>query len=252
MALPKWSTPERRTHLLDLVDKYKGVCLKGHKLCPELDHYVETTTKFERIKVRGRKTSQPYFPTHPITAADVREGRAIAPYCHGIGVVELAHAVSGGALTGPKRVPVQHEELSDLYGRVEEQVIADWKQDDRDQRRADRKLWGQAGPTGEVGRFGVFHDPMKHATRDAIDMEGFFENRPKYYLLGYSVDNKLRRFARVRIPGTNIQLKVDVTNSIQGIKSEKKRKWLRKQGVRVVFDEILIREAVDAWWLATP
>ena len=234
MALPQWSTPERRTRLVRLAAAYKGRCLKGHALCQDVEHYIHTFSKTE-------------VASHPVTAADVRDGRAIPYPCHGIGIVELAHAVSGGPVVGPMRVAVQHEELSDLYGIVEERVTDDWKQGDRDARSIDRRLAQQHAPTGEVGRFGVMHTFGRRGAYDPIDVENHVQNRPKYYLQGYGVDGQLRRYAKARIPGTNIVLHVDVSQSIQEL-SQRKRKWLRRNGIEAKAATALIEDAVAQWW----
>ena len=234
MAQPQWSTPERRTRLVRLAAAYKGRCLKGHALCQDVEHYIHTFSKTE-------------VASHPVTAADVRDGRAIPYPCHGIGIVELAHAVSGGPVVGPMRVAVQHEELSDLYGIVEERVTDDWKQGDRDARSIDRRLAQQHAPTGEVGRFGVMHTFGRRGAYDPIDVENHVQNRPKYYLQGYGVDGQLRRYAKARIPGTNIVLHVDVSQSIQEL-SQRKRKWLRRNGTEAKAATALIEDAVAQWW----
>ena len=187
MALPQCSTPERRKRLVQLVTAYKGRCLKGHALCQDVEHYVHTFSKVE-------------VTSHPVTAADVRDGRAIPFHSHGVGIVELAHAVSGGPVVGPMRVAVQHEELSDLYGLAEERVIEDWKQEDRDARSFDQQLRQQPAPTGEVGRFGRIVDPNRRRRYDPVQVDGLVNNQPRYYLLGYGLDGQMRRRAKVRIP----------------------------------------------------
>lgn len=236
-------TPERRTRLVQLAGAYKGRCLKDHPedpdhnwLCPDWEHYVHTSTKVEVVSL-------------PVNAADVRDGRAVIAHpCHGLGIVELARAVSGGPVVGPMRVAVQHEELSDLYGVVEERVTGDWKQEDRETRSFDRKLAQQHVPTGEVGRFEQFSTGKSWRRRmDPIEVDGFVQNRPKYYLQGYGVDDKLRRYAKARIPGTNIVLHVDVSQSIQEL-SQRKRKWLHKHGVETKTATTLIEDAVAQWW----
>lgn len=235
MALPQWSTPERRTRLVQLATAYKGRCLKGHALCQDVEHYVH---RFSKVEVSS----------HPVNVADVREGRAIVPhYCHGIGIVELAHNLKRGPKVRPMRVEVQHEELSDMYGVVEERVIEDWKQEAREARSADRRLAQQHAPTGEVGRFGNIIDPHRRRRYDPVEVDGFVQNRPRYYLKGYGVDDQMRRFAKARIPGTNIVLHVDVSQSIQEL-SQRKRKWLRRNGIEAQTATALIEDAVSQWW----
>jgi hypothetical protein len=141
-----------------------------------------------------------------------------------VGIVELAQAVSGGPVIGPMRVAVQHEELSDRYGVVEERVIESWKQDDREARSADRQEGQRLAPTGEVGRFCQFSTGKSHRRPfDPIQRETYLASRPSYYLLGYSVDGQLHPIATVRIPGTNTLLKIDVSESLQEV-SQRKRK----------------------------
>jgi hypothetical protein len=213
---------------------YKGRCLKGHALCQDVEHYVHTSSKVE-------------VTSHPVNAADVREGRAITHSCHGMGLVELAHAVAKGPVVGPMRVEVQHEELADLYGVAEERVIGDWKQEDRDARSFDHRLRQQHAPTGEVGRFGNIIDPHRRRRYDPVEVDGFVQNRPRYYLKGYGLDGQMRRYAKAGIPGTNIVLHVDVSQSIQEL-SQRKRKWLRRNGIEAKAATALIEDAVSQWW----
>ena len=77
MTQPLWATQERKNRLVELAIQSKGLCLKGHPLCQEVEHYIHVVTKTEIASL-------------PITPADVREGRAIPHYCHGVGIVELS------------------------------------------------------------------------------------------------------------------------------------------------------------------
>ena len=236
MAMPKWATQERRTRLVQLAQAHKGRCLQGHLPCKDLEHFIHRQVKTQ-------------VASRPVSASDVRAGRAVTFPCHGVGMVELAQAVSPSAegVVGPVRVAVQHEELSDRYGVVEEQVIESWKQDDRDDRSLDRQEAQQLARTDEVGKFGSIVDPNRRRRLDPIEMENHIANRPSYYLLGYGLDGQLRRHATVRIPGTKLTLQVDVSESVQP-PSQRKSKWLRRQGINPRTAESLIQEAVEAWW----
>jgi hypothetical protein len=147
-----------------------------------MEHYIHGSSKIEVASL-------------PVNVADVREGRAITYPCHGVGIVELAHAVAKGPVVGPMRVEVQQEELSDLYGVVEERVTEDWKQEDRVARSFDRRLLEQPAPTGEVGQFGSIINPHRRRRYDPVEVDGFVQNRPRYYLKGYGLDDKMRRDA---------------------------------------------------------
>ena len=253
MAMPKWATPERRTYLAAMGTVYKGRCLKGHLPCAHLEHFIHTYTKVE-------------VASGPVTAADVRAGRAIAPACHGVGIVELSQVVSGGdaprlrwdannkelppvvqKVIGPKRVPVIHEELSDLYGVAEERVIETWKADDRELRTEQRKEAQRLAPTGEVGTFVQFSTGRGSRRLDPIEIDNHAFNRPRYYLMGYGVDDKLRRFAKVRIPGTRFILQVDVSQSVQAM-GKSKRKYLKRHSIETHTEVALILSAVTQWW----
>ena len=235
MSQPLWATPERQSQLVKFAMKYKGVCLKGHTLCSEIEHYTQVVRKVE-------------IASGPISAADVRDGWAIAPSCHGVGIVELAHAVSDGSRPiGPKRFVVQREELSDLYGQVEEQAIETWKAEDREERSDERRRASQHAPTGEVGRFGAFHQVGRNSSYDPVDIDLFVNERPRYYLKGYGVDDRLRRFARIQIPGTTVILKIDISLGIQEL-SKRRRKSLRRTGIKLQFTEQIILAAVAQWW----
>ena len=234
-SVPKWATPARRNHLARMGTAYKGRCLRGHLPCRHLEHFIHRYTQVE-------------IASGPVTVSDVRAGRAIAFPCRGVGIVELAHAVSGGPVIGPKRVPVIHEELSDLYGVTEERTIESWQQDDREERSELRKAAAQHAPTGEVGQFTQFSTPTRSGRRmDPVDMDNHVANRPRYYLLGYGVDGQLRRFAKVRIPGTRFILQVDVSESVQEL-SQRKRKWLHRQGIQAQAADAIIEAAVAQWW----
>ena len=205
MAQPQWATKERQHRLVQLAVAYKGRCLKGHRYCQDVEHYVQLSTTMETAAV----------PT------------------------AIGYQV--------KQVPVQKAELSDLYGMAEERATEDWKQEDRDLRLFERQRIQQPAPTGEVGRFGRIVDPNRRRRYDPIEVDGHVNNRPSYYLMGYSVDGQMRRHAKVRIPGMNIILQVDVSESLQEV-SQRKRKWLRKNGIAVKTAEALIADAVATWW----
>ena len=104
-----------------------------------------------------------------------------------------------------------------------------------------KELWGgefwtdayYAATVGERGNWTV--------------VEKYIENRPRYYLKGYGVDDKLRRYAKARIPGTNIVLHVDISQSVQEL-SQRKRKWLRRNGIVPETATALIESAVSQWW----
>lgn len=266
MAMPKWATPERRNYLAIMGTVYKGRCLKGHLPCfhylrtGSLDHFTHRTVKVE-------------VSSGPVTSADVRAGRAIAyesrnPKARGMGRVDLAQVVSGGDaprlrwdannkalppavvnVIGPKRVAVQHEELSDLYLVESDRLIESWKQDGRDLSSEQRQEAHRLAPTGEVGTFVQFSTGKGRRRLDPIEMDNHVANRPRYYLMGYGVDDQLRRFAKVRIPGTRFILQVDVSQSVQAM-GRNKRRNLRRKGVETNTAEALIQSAVTQWWAA--
>lgn len=236
MAQPQWATKERQHRLVQLHRAYKGRCLKGHMPCPavlqlDFSHFVHTYTKTE-------------ITSHPVTAADVRDGTAVTFPSHGMGIVELGHAVSREPHVGPMRVAVQHEELSDMYGVAEERAVESWGQEDREARSVDKQLQQRNLPTGESGSFTQFG--TLHGRRyDPIERDNY--RPPKYHLIGYGADENLHRFAKVRIPRTNIVLHVQLALSIQEL-SRGQRKRLRKRGIEPQTEAALIEAAVASWW----
>ncbi len=210
MSQPLWATPERQSQLVKFAMNYKGVCPEGHSLCSVVEHYTKVVTKSEAAWVR-------------VTCPPRLLKRS------------------------PERISVEREELSDLYGQVEELAIDSWIAEDRDQRSDERRRASQHAPTGEVGRFGAFHQVGRRSSYDPVDIDNLVNDRPRYYLKGYGVDGQLRRHAKVQIPGTTVILKVDVSQSIQEL-SRNKRKKLRRQGIKLQFEKQIIRAAVAAWW----
>ena len=210
MSQPLWAIPERQSQLVKFAMNYKGVCLEGHSLCSVVEHYTKVVTKSEAAWVR-------------VTCPPRLLKRS------------------------PERISVEREELSDLYGQVESQAIDSWIAEDRDQRSDERRRASQHAPTGEVGRFGAFHQVGRRSSYDPVDIDNFVNDRPDYYLMGYGVNDQMRRFAKVRIPGTTVILEVDVSRSIQEL-GKNKRKKLRNKGFKLQWAEAIIRAAVEEWW----
>ena len=231
MSQPLWATQERQSQLVKFAMKYKGVCLEGHPLCPEIEHYTLVFSKSEAAWTRKASTTT---------------------ICRRI--VEAHTSTPGLMRRSPQRVVVEREELSDLYGQVEERAIDAWKVEDREARRFDGrtpdrfgKLRENLAPTGEIGRFGAFHLVGRRSSYDPVDIDQFVNQRPRYYLKGYGVDDQLRRFARIQIPGTTVILKIDISLGIQEL-SKRRRKSLRRTGIKLQFTEQIILAAVAQWW----
>ncbi len=56
---PKWVTPTRKAQLVKLWAQYGNRCLKGHRVCPEPDHYVlvdEATGQVELLRLYDVKS----------------------------------------------------------------------------------------------------------------------------------------------------------------------------------------------------
>ena len=256
MAQPQWATPQRQQRLVQLFLAYKGRCLKGHARCRKGEHYLHTYLKAETVASRGRVGRAPYYRSVPTPVKLPATGKLdklpvaqiMPPEHQHIPGDTMQERVPVEIRYPVRQVPVQHTELSDLYGVAEENAIESWKADDRKHRTLDWERVQQPTPTGESGIFGVFHQVGRAGSYDPIDVEKHVSNRPRYYHLGCSV-HKLRRIASVRIPGTNIILKVDVTESIQLQEmSRGKRQRLRRQGKQLKTELQLIEGAVTTWW----
>lgn len=211
MASPKWVTPERKTRLTQVQEKYAGLCLKGHQFCPVQEHYQWVRTR----------AGWGVLPATPDNIAATEERYRI---------------VRDGWLSVP--VPVYESELASLGDAMVEEIIASWIADDRDAAVEERRRAGQTLNDGTFGHYGRQWDPV---ARDVAA-----QGRPSYYLVAMGIDGvHFRPVAVVKIPGTGITLHVDVAKAFL---TRSQRRHARRHGRPEVTVEALCHAAVQAWW----
>jgi hypothetical protein len=182
MAMPQWSTPERQRHLVLLFHKYIGYCLLGHRVCPNLDHFLTRDVKMQWV-------------------SEIKEEEGMDRSGNRTGIFVKVRK--------SKKVPVYSEEYpARLYNKVAEAAIDSWKAEDRDRRSYEWHLEQQQIVDGTYGKYGSTFDPV---ARDV-----YFQNRPEYYLVALGVNALThRRVALIRIPSTFVYLFVDCSSIVQ-------------------------------------
>ncbi len=199
--LPKWSTPQRQAHLLELWAKYGNRCLLGHTACPIREHYIVTESKVLLV---------PQAKTIPCVDAS---GNPIKDK-------------NGNQLTITlyplNKVIIERSRIDRLYDSKAEALIKYWQVDDRQQSRAEwfaelkalHDLGEQRYPI--LGRF------------NAIGKEIFFGSQPLYYIQGLGISGTtLKPFAKVRLPSSYMRLYVDLGDSLRGVSKNRRRKAIR-------------------------
>ena len=195
MEFPKWATPERRTHLVQLWNTIGLSCLQGHPMCSDLSHYTHDEHKAVTVAVRFERQCVN-------STGDPIPGLLLEDYA-------------------VKQVPVTTTELIDAYALAEKTAISYWVEDDREERF---QLW-------KLERRKLHANP-KHERRgqfDSVARDIFMANQPLYTVVGVGVsplNNK--RVAKVIIPGL---LKAILWVDLSGLEPEggknRHRKYLR-------------------------
>ena len=147
MAIPRWNTPSRQSHLVDLFLDSGGFCVFGHKPCSNPAHH---------------------------------------------------------------------------YLNFIEDLIADWKADDRAQDSAE---W-QAERL-RLHSLGERRYPLRGQFNN-ISRDIFFDHQPLFYLDGLGVSGiTLSPFAKVRVSSSYVNLYVDLGHSLKGVSKNRRRKAIR-------------------------
>ncbi len=159
-------------------------------------------------------------------------------------LVELFYQSNGFCVYGEERCTVEEHN----YAVYIEDIIDTWKAEDRDRVAY---LWRLERETmhDERGRWGSRFDPV---SRDV-----FMATRPEYYLVGMGLNPlTFNRVAMVRIPSTFNVLFVDVSEAVQGMSKNIRRKAKRyghelpEEAMLTV--DTLCKAAVRDWWLVKP
>ncbi len=197
---PKWVTPIRQAYLVKLWTLYGNKCLYGHTTCPIASHYVYLEPRAENIAVPIKLPCQDSYG-NPIK----KDGKQLYLTVY-----------------GSKLVTAQVKKVARLYELKTELIIADWKQLDREQKKADwleeQKYLHNLAERKQPPR-GQF---------SGIGKDIFYNEQPAYYLLGLGVSGlTFQPFARIRLASSYLHLFVDIGETLKGISKNKRRKAIR-------------------------
>ena len=216
MSQPKWSTPQRREHLVKLFQAYGNQCLQGHPVCPDITHYVAHESRVE------------WRSTPDIMEFQTRAGENTNVFVQA---------------WKREQVRVETPYLARLYDEVRENVIESWKAEDRERDSFEWKLEQQQIVDGAYGQYGSTFDPV---ARDV-----YMASRPEYYLVGMGVSPfTYQRVALIRIPSTHVHLFVEVGPAVQEVSKNaqrKARRYNKLSGTLQTIDEVC-KAAVRDWW----
>lgn len=198
--MPKWSTPERQAVLVRLWAEYGNRCLYGHPTCANPLHYLDFRPKVVLIPK----------PVH-LPCQD-RSGNAIRDRDGNQLYLTLYKTTKG---------VVYEIALSRLYDKVSNELIADWKADDRQARgfllSLQRQLLHRIPEKGSL-----------RGTFNAISRTIYHDNQPRYYFEAIGISGlTFRPFAKVRLASSFMRLHVDLGDTLKGISKNKRRKAIR-------------------------
>lgn len=187
-APPQWLTPERKKHMVDLFYKSAYQSLIAH-----------TESLGETALANQLRAMSP---------SDVADLMAV----HG-------RTLPGGfCVFGDANCQVERHH----YENFVNDMIDEWKADDREERSLARKAEERSLHHGDAGRFGKRFDPVAR--------EAFMADQPPYYLEGLGVNAlTLKATAKIRLPSSNIRFFVDVSQPVKGLSKNKRRK-IRRYG----------------------
>jgi hypothetical protein len=114
------------------------------------------------------------------------------------------------------QIPEHHYEI------YVDNLIEDWKADDRAQRQADWQAEFEARHATHERTY-----PL-HGRFSGIAQDVYFDNQPEYYLEGLGVSGlTFKPFAKLRLASSYIRLYVDLGDTLKPMSKSKRRKALR-------------------------
>ena len=208
-VMPKWATPDRKNSLVELFLSSGGFCVYGHKPCIGYSETLSTTAC-----ALGKICNNPMPDGHLCRYKPEPD----TPHLHCKGVIVKTktrwHCAYGD-------YPC-YKPFGSHYENYADNLIADWKQSDRQDRlglwqaeqRAMHSLGERTYPV--TGRF------------SAISRDIYHDNQPLYYLDGQSVSGlTLLPFVMVRIASGYMRLFVDLGTELRQVSKSKRRKAIR-------------------------
>jgi hypothetical protein len=108
------------------------------------------------------------------------------------------------------------------YQNFIEDLIADWKTDDRAQASAEWQAERQ-----RLHSLGERSYPLRGQFNN-ISQDIFFDRQPLFYLVGLSISGlTLSPFAKVRLSSSYVNLFIDLGDALKGVSKNKRRKAIR-------------------------
>ncbi|GAJ14562.1 unnamed protein product, partial [marine sediment metagenome] len=124
----------------------------------------------------------------------------------------------GFCVYGHKRclIPEHHYEVYIEY------LIADWKADDKAQRKAEWQAERE-----QLHKTADRHYPLS-GQFSAVSKDIFFAEQPLYYLVGLGISGlTFKPFAQIRLASSFVSLYIDLGNTLKGLSKSKRRKAIR-------------------------
>jgi len=207
-SLPKWATPDRKNSLVELLLSSGGFCVFGHKPCIGYQDKTETTAC-----AWGKNCTNPMPDGHLCRYKP--EDNIPHLHCQTVTIIKTRCHCAYGDYPCYKPFGSHYENYAD-------NLIAEWKQSDKDDRlalwqaeqRAMHSLGERTYPV--TGRF------------SAISRDIYHDSQPLYYLDGQSVSGlTLLPFVMVRIASSYMRLFVDLGTELRQVSKNKRRKAIR-------------------------
>ena len=196
---PNWVTPERQAELADLFRVYGNRCLYGHRVCPDITHYIRLQPKTVYV---SKPLALPIIDADGLVKKDA-DGKPM-----------YLTIYKGVKSTEVEAIPLR------LYDVVSLNRIADYKAEDKANWQAERKQLHSLAEPREYRR-GEFN---------AIGRDIFYGNQPLFYreMIGISATT-MRPLVKVRIASSYMRLYIDVdlTDILKSVSKNAKRKAIR-------------------------
>jgi len=133
-------------------------------------------------------------------------------------LVNLFVRSQGFCVFGHKPCPYPHHH----YELFIEQLIKDWKAEDRATRQAEWEAERKA-----LHSLGERRYPLR-GQFSAIGKDIFYADQPQYYIEGIGISGlTFRPFAKVRLASSFVRLHIDLGDSLKKVSKNKRRKALR-------------------------
>jgi hypothetical protein len=196
---PQWATPDRQAILANLFSVYGNRCLYGHWVCPDITHYIH-------LKPKTVYVSKPYQLPCKAPDGTIRKDENGKPM-----YLTLYKSVKSAEI---EAIPLR------LYDLKCQELIAEWKADDRAKRQAEQKMLHSLGEPRKPVR-GQFN---------TIGQDIFYGSQPLFYreALGVSCIT-FKPIAKVRIASSFMRLyiEVDLSYALKGVSKNRRRKAFR-------------------------